>query len=181
MPGNKGQLALGPGTMRIGALGSPEPVDLATPWDAAWVETGYSKEGSKISYELDTGKVEAAEEIDAIHIAINSRSIKVGFALLQLGAARLKTALNGGTLTTGTGIVTFEPHQPGDEVRVMLGYESEDGTERWVFREGLQTGSVELERKKGNENAVLAHEFELAKPAPGILPFKAIFATPTRA
>jgi hypothetical protein len=181
MPGSKGQLALGPGLMRLAPLGSPEPVDLITPWDAAWIETGYSKEGSKISYELDTGEVMVAEEIDPIHIAINARKLKVGFVLVQLGAARLKTALNGGTITTGAGIVTFEPHPPGDEIRVMLGYESEDGTERWVFREGLQTANVELERKKGNDNAVLAHEFQLAKPAANILPFKTILASPVRA
>lgn len=178
---NKGQLALGPGTLRLAPLGSPEPADLVTPWDVAWTGVGYTKEGSKVSYELDTGKVEAAEEIDPIHIAINSRDLKVAFVMLQLTASNLRTALNGGTITAGAGIVTFEPHAPGDEQRIMLGFESEDGTERWVFREGLQTGNVELERKRGNDSAVIASEFQLAKPAPNILPFKAILATPARA
>lgn len=178
---NKGQLALGPGLLRIAPLGSPEPVDLISPWDPAWTEMGYTREGSKITYELDTGKVEAAEEIDPIHIAINSRNLKVGFMLLQLTAANLRTAFNGGSIVAGVDIVTFEPHQPGEEIRIMLGFESEDATERWVFREGLQTGNVEMERKRGADAAGLAQEFQLAKPSPSVLPFKTILASPARA
>ncbi|MGC5664926.1 hypothetical protein ACN261_31550 [Micromonospora sp. WMMD723] len=178
---NKGQLALGPGILREAPLGSLEPVDLTTPWDAAWNTMGYTKEGSKLSYELDTGTVEVAEEIDPIHIAINSRSLKVAFALMQLTANNLRIAWNGGTITTGTGIVVYEPHQPGEEVRRMLGFESSDGTERWVFREALQGGNVELERKRGADAAVIANEFQLAKPSPVLLPFAAILASPARA
>ncbi|MEU4594464.1 hypothetical protein [Micromonospora aurantiaca (nom. illeg.)] len=178
---NKGQLALGPGLLRIGALGSPEPVDLITPWDAAWGEIGYTKEGSKITYELDTGAVEVAEEIDPVHIAINSRNLKVAFAMMQLTASNLKVALNGGTITTGSGIVVFEPHGPNEDQRIMLGFEASDGTERWVFREGLQTGNVELDRKKGSEAANIGNEFQLARPAPNIAPFKAILSAPKRA
>lgn len=181
MPGNKGQLALGPGTLRFAVLGSPEPSDLVTPWDAAWVPVGYTKDGSKISYEIDTGAVEVAEEIDPVHIAINSRNVKVAFALMQLTATNLRRSWNGGTITSGTGIVTFEPHDPGADLRMMLGYESQDLTERWVFREGLQTGNVELERKKGADAAQLANEWHLARPAYNIAPFKAILASPGRA
>jgi hypothetical protein len=178
---NKGQLALGPGLLRVAPLGSTEPTDLATPWDAAWTQMGYTKEGSKIAYELDTGPVEVAEEIDPIHVAINSRNVKVSFALMQLTATNLRTVYNGGTITAGSGIVTFEPHDAGDELRIMLGFESTDGTERWVFREGLQTSNVEAERKKGADAAALAAEFQLAKPAPATPMFKAILASPARA
>jgi hypothetical protein len=181
MPGNKGQLALGPGTLRLGPLGTPEPTDLVTPWDAGFVDLGYTKEGSKITYSIDTGTVEVAEEIDPIYVAINSRNITVEFMLMQLTATNLRRAWNGGTITTGTGIVTFEPHDPGADLRVMLGYQSQDGTERWVFREGLQTGNVELERKRGADAAGIANTFQLARPAYNIAPFKAILASPTRA
>jgi hypothetical protein len=179
--GNKGQLALGPGQLLIGPLGSLEPVDLVTPWDAAWTRLGYTKEGSQITYELSTAAVEVAEEIDPIHIAINGRTIKVAFAVVEHTATNLRRALNGGTITAGSGIVTFEPHDPGEELRVMLGYESEDGTERWVFRECLQGGNVQMDRKKGAEHVQLPHEFTLAKPAWNVKPFKAILAAPARA
>ncbi|MFG3709215.1 hypothetical protein ACGF7U_31415 [Micromonospora sp. NPDC047670] len=178
---HKGQLALGPGLLKLGPLGSPEPTDLTSPWDPAFSDMGYTVEGSKFSYEIETGTVVPAEEIDPIHVAINGRNLKVAFALLQLTASNLKTAMNGGTITTGTGIVTFEPHAPGEEVRVMLGFESEDGTERWVFRECLQGGNVELDRKKGSEAVQLGTEFILAKPDAGTLPFKSILAAPARA
>ncbi|SCL15054.1 hypothetical protein [Micromonospora inyonensis] len=178
---NKGQLALGPGILREAPLGSLEPSDLSTPWDPAWNTMGYTKDGSKISYELDTGAVEVAEEIDPIHIAINSRKLKVAFALMQLTATNLRTAWNGGTITAGTGIVIYEPPEPGEEVRRMLGFESSDGTERWVFRECLQGGNVELERKRGSDAANIGNEFMLAKPAPTIRPFAVILAAPARA
>ncbi|MFI6162240.1 hypothetical protein ACIA59_20140 [Micromonospora haikouensis] len=178
---HKGQLALGPGMLRIAPLGSPEPTDLVTPWDPAWTEMGYTAEGSKFSYEIETGTVVPAEEIDPIHVAINGRNLKVAFALLQLTAANLKIAMTGGTITAGSGFVTFEPHAAGEEERVMLGHESEDGTERWVWRECLQGGNVELDRKKGSDAVQLGSEFILAKPDAGTLPFKSILAAPTRA
>jgi hypothetical protein len=181
MPGDATQLALLPGILYLAPAGSTEPADLVTPWDPAWVELGYTAEGSKWTTELSMGEVLAAEEIDPIHIATDSRKVKVSFVLLQLTATNLRRALNGGTIVAGGGFVTFEPHEPGDDVYIALGHESHDGTERHVFREGKQIGNVETERKRGGDSAKIPAEFQFRRPAANLLPWKSIMASPLRA
>ena len=121
-----------------------------------------------------------AEELDPIKTAVNSRTAKVSFALAELTATNLKRAMNGGTITTGTGIVTFEPPDLGTEVRTMLGFESEDHQERWVYRQCFSDGEVTIARKKGSDKSVIATEWKLEKPDSAKI-FKAIMAAPGRA
>jgi len=138
--GSPTALALGPGYLYAGALGRVEPTDLVTTWvtvDAGWVALGYTDVGSEFDYQLNTAAVDVAEELDPISNAPTGRVASVTFNLSQLTATNLKLALNGGVITTGTGIVTIEPPDLGTEVRTMLGYESEDHTERWVWRQCL--------------------------------------------
>lgn len=168
---------LGPGQLRIAALGSSEPVDLATAWPAAWVPLGYTEEGSEFSYELATEPVEVAEEIDAISTVTTGRNITVAFASAEPTVENLKTALNGGTITTGVGIVTFEPPDLGTETRVMIGFETEDAKARYVWRQCFQTGTVSVQRRKGAAKATLPMEFAVEKPAAGGRPFKVIQAS----
>lgn len=181
--GNPNAIALGPGILYIAPLGTAEPVDLTTAWttvDAAWSQIGYTDDGSTFKYKLNTDTVEVAEELDPIKKAVNSREASVAFAMAEVTATNLKRALNGGTITTGTGIVTFEPPDLGTEVRTMLGWESEDHTERWVFRQCFSDGEVGIDRKKGNSKGTIATEFSLEKPSAAKI-FKAIMSAPVRA
>lgn len=181
--GTTGAISLGPGILYIAPLGTAEPVDLTTSWttvDPAWAQIGYTDDGSQLNYSIDTDKVEVAEELDPIKTAVNSREVKVAFSMAELTATNLKRALNGGTITTGTGIVTFEPPDLGTEIRSMIGFQSEDGQERWVYRQCFSNGEVTIERRKGNNKSVIATEFELEKPAAAKI-FKAIMASPARA
>lgn len=177
--GNPANLALGPGYLYIAVLGTTEPTDLTTPWatvSAAWTALGYTDEGSKVNYSVDSENVEVAEELDPVAVALTSREMTVDFALAEITAANLKRALNGGTIAAGAGIVTFEPPDLGEEVRVMLGHESEDHTERWVFRKGLQVGGMEISRAKGAAKATIPCSFKLERPSAAKL-FKAIMST----
>jgi hypothetical protein len=177
--GNPANLALGPGTLYIAVLGTPEPADLTTPWasvSANWIQLGYTDEGSTFNYSVDSENVEVAEELDPVAVALTSRELTLSFALAEMTAANLKRALNGGTITSGAGIVTFEPPDLGEEVRTMLGWESEDHTERWVYRKALQVGSMEVSRAKGAAKATISCEFKLERPA-AAKAFKAIMAT----
>jgi len=181
--GSATALALGPGYLYAGALGRVEPADLVTTWvavDAGWVALGYTDVGSEFDYQLNTGAVDVGEELDPISNAPTGRVASVTFNLSQLTATNLKLALNGGVITTGTGIVTIEPPDLGSEVRTMIGYESEDHTERWVWRQCLQTGQMKIVRAKGAANATIATVFSLEKPATGSRLFKAILQTPLR-
>jgi hypothetical protein len=166
--GNPGNIALGPGSLYIAVLGTPEPVDLLTPWSSVspnWIGLGYTDEGSNFNYSVDSENVEVAEELDPIAVALTSRELALAFALAEITAANLKRALNGGTVTTDGGVVKFEPPDLGEETRVMLGFESEDHTERWIYRKALQVGNMEITRRKGAAKATISCEFKLERPS----------------
>lgn len=182
--GTPGALALGPGILYVGPLGTTEPTDLTTAWatvDADWTALGYTDEGSEFTYSLDTDDVEVAEEVDKVSTQTTGRASGVNFALAEITATNLQRAMNGGTVTTGTGMVTFEPPDLGDEQRIMIGWESEDGTERWVYRQCFNKGDISMARRKGAAKATIPCEFDLEKPATGAKIFKAMMAAPLRA
>lgn len=174
--GNPNAIALGPGKLYIGVLGTPEPADLTTPWEsvsANWIPLGYTDEGSTFNFSVDSENIEVAEELDPIAVALTSREGTLDFSLAEMTAKNLQRALNGGQITAGTGIVTFEPPDLGEEIRTMLGFESEDGEERWVYRKALQVGGLEIGRGKGATKALIPCSFKLEKPAAAKL-FKVI-------
>lgn len=181
--GSPTALALGPGYLYAGPLGTAEPADLVTAWaavSAAWVALGYTETGSEFDYQLNTTAVNVAEELDPISNAVDGRTSSLTMNLAQLTATNLKLAMNGGVITTGTGIVTIEPPDLGTEVRTMIGFESEDHTERWVWRQCLQNGQMKIIRAKGAANATIATVFALEKPSSGARLFKAVLGTPQR-
>ena len=176
-------LALGPGQLFIGALGTAEPTDLVTAWSAVsanWVMLGYTDAGSEFKYVPSMDNVEVAEELDPVSTQTTGRLCTVSFVLAQVTVGNLKRALNGGTVVTGGGLVTFEPPDLGTEVRTMLGFESEDSTERWIYRQCFQQGDVTITRAKGAAKATISCEFKLEKPATGSRLFKAIMSSSVR-
>jgi hypothetical protein len=177
-------ISLGPGYLYAGPVGVTEPSDLATAWaavSASWVALGYTDEGSEFGYSPSTDNVEVAEELDPVKVVTTGRASTVSFAMAELTATHLQIAMNGGTITAGVGIVTFEPPDLGSETRLALGFESEDHQERWIYRQCFQTGDVSIVRRKGAEKAVIATEFSLEKPSSGAKLYKAIFVSPGRA
>ena len=181
MPGNAQTLGLLPGTLYFAPLGSVEPTDLVTPWDAAWVELGYTEEGSEFTVEHSMGEVMAAEEVDPIHLELDTRKVKLALVALQYTITNLVRAYNGGTVNHGSGFAVVEPPAPGVDVYRMLGHQSFDGTERHVFRKGKQAGNVAIGRKRGPNSAKLPMEYQFVAPAHNVRPWVDIMATPLRA
>lgn len=178
--GDPNAISTGPGTLYYALLGSTEPSDLLTAWPSAWVNLGYTFEGHTFGYQLNVEPVDVAEELDPPRYVPTGRTTKVTFTLAQLTATNLYRALNGGTITTSTGFVTFEPPAPGAELRAMYGWQAEDAQERMVWRRCLSSGNVEIGRRKGANKAGIPFELNLEKPA-GVQPFKHIFVSPGRA
>lgn len=148
-------ISLGPGTLYVAQVGSTEPADLATAWDAAWKEIGYTAEGTEVTMDIARDPVDVAESIDPVMYATTSRTTTVAFAMAELTARNLQIALNGGTITTGTGIVTFDPPEAGQETSLALGWESDNGQERWIWRKTSQSGSIAIGRRKGSDKATI--------------------------
>lgn len=178
--GNPLTLSIGPGKLFFALTGSPEPTDLAAAWAAAWLGLGYTDKGSKISIGSKFEDVEVAEELDPVKIMATGRNIMVSFELAEITATNLKRIQNGGTITAASGCVYYDPPALGQEQRCMLGWESDDGQERWIFRQCIQTGSVDIQRQKAPNKATLPAEFRLEKPA-GVQPYRVIEASPARA
>jgi hypothetical protein len=184
--GTPANLALGVGYIYIADLGTTEPTDLATAWSAVsanWVLVGYTDQGSEFHYTLNTDTVDVAEELDPLQVVSTGRTANVQFAMAEVTATNLKRALNApnSTITAGTGVVYFEPPDLGTEVRRMIGWEAEDHTERWIFRQCFNSGDISMQRRKGAANATITTQFNLEKPASGSRLFRAIMASPGRA
>ena len=170
-------IQLGPGTLKLNpTLGASEPVDLIAPWPAGWVEPGYTAEGSTFTNETTYEDVEVAEELDPISKAATKRGLTVAFALAEITASNLKRIFNGGTITAGSGCWYYDPPALGAEVYVMLGWEANDLSERWIWRKCIQTGAVEVTRGKAPAKATLPGSFQLVKP-PSVQPFRAILSS----
>lgn len=179
--GNPLTLAIGPGHLKLAAsLSTTEPTDLAAAWAAGWLDLGYTDDGSEITVETKYEDVNVAEELDPVAILATARTITVAFALAEITATNLKRTLNGGTITAASGCVYYDPPTLGAEQYCMLGWESDVADERWIFRKCIQTGKVNVKRKKAPDKATLPSEFRCIKPA-SLPAFRAIEVSPARA
>jgi len=143
-------------------------------WAAAWVPLGATAEGSTFAYSSSVEPISVAEFFDPIRYATVSRAGSMAFALASYTLQNVKRALNGGmgviTPTSGTGATAlslFEPVAPGAELRIMLGWESQDNTTRIVVRQSLQGGETSMEFKKAPAFASIPCTFQFEVPASG--------------
>jgi hypothetical protein len=183
-------LALGPGYLYYAPLGSDLPDNTVAgsvftdTWPAAWIPVGVTSEGHEFSYNLETEPVEVAEYLDPPAYASTGREIGMSFEIARLSLSLEKLALNGGTITTsGSGATQLNHYVPpeiGEEVRVMIGWESTDNTERIVAHQAFQNGEVTTARRKGADKATLPVEFRFER-APGLKPYEKWTAGTVRA
>lgn len=175
--GNAAALSLGPGWLYWAPLGTALPIDRTTALDAAYQRIGYTDEGSELSFEISSESVEVAEELDPVFTRTTGRNGSLTFAMAENTVRNLTLAFNGGTVASvGTGDFSYEPPEPGQEVRRILVWESEDAQERWVYPQVFQAGSVTMSRRKGATKTTIPAQFKLEKPAAGGAPFKAFYA-----
>ena len=177
----KTPIARDPGYLYYGALGSGLPANTVAgsvftdAWPGGWSPWGVTRDGSEFQYSVTTDVIEAAEYFDPLVIVTTGRAAQVAFETIILSATVMKRALNGGTVTTsGSGatlLTTVTPPAAGAEVRSMVGWESQDGTERLVMEQAFQAGTITIGRKKGSTNAGVTVEFHAELPASGF-PFQ---------
>jgi len=154
-------------------------------WDAAWISLGATEAGSTFNYSSSIEPVNVAEFFDPIRYATTERAGNIAFALANYTLQNLKRALNGGAVTvvSGTGATTlssYEPPEPGAEVRAMIGWESLDATTRIVMRQCIQGGEISSEFAKAPAFAKIACTFNFEVPSSG-KPFTVYAAGTARA
>jgi len=152
----------------------------------AWVPFGPTAEGSTFNYSTSVEAIRVAEFFDPVKYATTERNGSIAFAMTNWTLSNYKRALNGGiaALTaTGTGgaeITTFEPPDPGTEVRIMIMWESFDKTVRMLFRQCLQGGEVSMQFQKAPAFASIPCTFNFEIPTTTTKPFKVWAAGTTR-
>jgi hypothetical protein len=166
----------GPGKLRFAAVSSTEPADLITAWAAAWVQVGYTDAGHTFTYTPAFDDVEVAEEYLPIRTVQTGLDATVEFSAAETTSKNIQTALNGGTITTGTGIVTFDPPAFGSVTYTAIGWESDAADERWVYRKCLQTGATAFAREKAPSKTLVPMTFRLQTVSAVIKPWKAILS-----
>lgn len=184
-------IATDPGYLFWAPLGSTEPANTVAgsvftdAWPVAWIVLGQTKEGSEFNWQTDTDQITVAELLDPIKYVSTGREGSMKFELVNMTVANMKRMLNGGTTAvTGSGATTMTTYTPpslGAEVRSMIGWESQDATERLVLRQCFNTGQLTISRKKGVDNASLPVEFAIESPSSLALPWQYATAGTARA
>lgn len=154
-------------------------------WPVAWIPFGATEEGKTFTNEISVEPITVAEFLDPLAYRTTERTAQMAFALADYTLATMERVYNGGALTvvSGTGATTltsFEPPDPGEEIRIMLGFESLDNTFRLICRQTINSGSIESQFAKAPQKALLPATFNLEKPA-SAAPWIAYSAGVTRA
>jgi hypothetical protein len=175
------QVDIGPGLLYIAPLGTTEPTGLdADDWGDDWVELGYTDKGSTFKVAPTVDDVRVAEERDPVQEVISSVKSTLSMDLAQITAWHLAVALGGGTITTASGLTTFEPPDAGTEGEVMLGWRSVNADEAMLWRRCKPNGALNIERTSGATKALIPVEFGLLVPTGGAKTWKWFGADPAK-
>lgn len=171
-----------PGFLFYAPLGTDEPANTVAgslftdAWPTGWVMVGATESGSQFTYSTKIDPVTVAELLDPVKYDTTERSGSMAFAMADWTLKNWSLAINGGSLTvvSGTGATSlgkYEPPDPGDEVRVMLGWEALDSTARIVMRQCINGSDVQSQFQKAPDYATIPVEFSFEFPADGSKPF----------
>jgi len=179
-----------PGYLFRAILGTAEPTYAVTAskftdvWAAAWVPVGATLDGTDFNYDIKVEPIRAAELLDPLAWKTTDRTGMVGFNMLDWTLTKFSWALNGGTQsivsgTTTTQINALVPPVLGAETRCMLGWESLDGTVRFIWYQGISSGTVKSAFKRAPAVTAITTMFNLEIPSGG-QPFRALTAGTAR-
>jgi hypothetical protein len=165
-------ISIGAGSLFIAPIGTTEPVSLTAAMVSGWVNVGYTEKGTTFTRGVTATDVDVAEEFYAVAKVITAYTGTVDFALSQITAQNLSFCFNGGTVTTNVGVdVYFDPPAAGTETYAMLAWQSNDASERYIWRKCLQTGATATSRQKVLPQALLPVSFNIVKPS-GLQPWR---------
>ncbi len=178
-----GNVKIAAGTLYAAPLLTTEPTSASGAWPAGWVALGYTEQGSEFDFGPAVTPVDVEEEYYPIRQAVTSYSGKITLVLAELtqfnlglvqnAGATVGSQLGSGVTGNADGSIYQEPVNPGQELRIMLGWGAEfegastaaDPFQRYVWRQCLQVGMVKRVMRKGNNKASYSAEFAMEKPS----------------
>lgn len=171
--GNPENIALGAGRIYVADVATAEPVSASAVLPSAWRPIGYTEDGTTITTELTNEEIEVAEEYDPVLYVMTKRKIMLSIQMAEATRRNLVLAL-GGVAAALNDASSYEPPDPGQEEGFKVVWDSEEvpGPEniRWVFRKCKISGSIEMQRNKAPNKALIPVEVNVEKPA-GQAPF----------
>jgi len=189
LTGDPTQIAVGAGVLKWAPLGTAEPAYTAasgvfsTAWPAGWLDLGFTEDGHTFAVQQTVQDLTPEEEIWPVASYTTGMTGTVSFSLWYINVDTWNYALTGGaTAASGSGatlVTVFTPPRIGTERAAMLGWESDDGEERMIWRQVRNRANVQVPRKKAPNKSVIPCEFHLEKPA-GAEPWSYVVAGTTR-
>lgn len=141
----------GGGHVYVADLGATEPTDTTTPWDADWVELGYTTDaGVTITPGQTITDIPAWQSRYPVRRIVTAETFDVAFGLLQWNQDTLSLAFRGGSWVGDV----YTPGAAGVVDERALGIEAIDGDKitRIIIPRGMVTdvGGINLVRTGGN-------------------------------
>lgn len=134
------------GNLYYAPQGSTAPDDVATAWDAEWVDLGYlSEDGFVITPTTDSSDIMVWQSLASVRKLMTSRTLELKYTLMQHDAETFKLAMGGGDIVASgvapDEVYTYTAPGAGDVDERMFGLEWRDGplTYRFVFPRGVVT------------------------------------------
>ena len=177
-PIQPGQIKTGPGRILYAPLATAIPTvtaaasKLVTTW-TSWLEVGATDEGMTYSESTETEAIKVAEQTYSVRTVTTGKDSTVAFSMSHISDLNWKLASNGGTTTvTGTGATKLSVYVPplvGQEVRVMLGFQSLEDDEILVWPQVFNGGGFETARAGLASKHVLPVTFNVELPDPAVM------------
>ena len=177
------QIKTGPGLIRYAPLGTTIPVVTAVAskvvatW-TSWVDVGATDEGLVYSESTDTEEVRVAESLYPVRTVTTGKAGSIAFALSHINDLNWKLVANGGVITvtgaTTTKLSVYVPPLAGQEIRVMMAFQSLDDDEIIVWPQVFNSNGFETGRSTFSDKHMLPAEFAVELPDPVVLttPYK---------
>lgn len=181
-------LVLGPANLYVADFGASEAtlITLASlstaPTGGTWRDVGATTDGVTLTIEQEYSELEADQVIDVAGSRLVKRGFKVETNLAELTLENLKTALNGGTITTGTGTSTYTPivnansQEPTYLALIIDGVAPSGKARRIIVRKALSTDGTEFAYNK-EDQAVYSVSFSAHYVSASVAPFIIVDAT----
>jgi hypothetical protein len=181
-------LVLGPATLYVADFGTSEATlttlsSLSAPVTAAgWRDVGGTTDGVTLTITQEYTQLEVDQVLDVPGSRLTKRELSVETNLAELTLDNLKTALNGGTITTGTGIQTYTPivkpntAEPSYLALIIDGNAPNGKPRRIIVRKALSTDDVEFAYNK-EDQAVYTVSFSAHFVSDTVAPFIIVDAT----